>query len=150
MIIPYFQPEVGGFDTGDFHGLAEENVAVDETQPVGHVSHDKDNDMKLTTYLHKLVKALLTKVKELKTAHPSRPIILAGWGAAAAINCQAAQMDLDTHGNMMAHGSGGSGPPPPPGAAPGLANNSLLNCVRNQKTQKKFYRTQHIRVRCPP
>ena len=131
MIQPYFQPEVGGFDTGDFHGgLAEENLAVDENQPaVGHVSHDKDNDMKLTTYLHKLVKALLTKVKELKTAHPSRPIILAGWGAAAAINCQAAQMDLDTHGNMMAHGSGGSGPPPPLGAAPGLANNSLLNCV---------------------
>ena len=131
MIIPYFQPEVGGFDTGDFHGgLAEENLAVDETQPVGgHVSHDKDNDMKLTTYLHKLVKALLTKVKELKTAHPSRPIILAGWGAAAAINCQAAQMDLDTHGNMIAHGSVGSGPPPPPGAAPGLANNSLLNYV---------------------
>ena len=131
--MPYFQPEVGGFDTGDFHGgLAEENLAVDaETQgPVGHVSHhDKDNDMKLTTYLHKLVKALLTKVKELKTAHPSRPIILAGWGAAAAINCQAAQMDLDTHGNMMAHGSGGSGPPPPPGAAPGWANNSPLNGV---------------------
>ena len=133
VIIPYFQPEVGGFDTGDFHGgLAEENLAVDaETQPpvAGHVSHDKDNDMKLTTYLHKLVKALLTKVKELKTAHPSRPIILAGWGAAAAINCQAAQMDLDTHGNMMAHGSGGSGPPPPPGAAPGWANNQILNCV---------------------
>ena len=45
-------------------------------------------DMRLSAYLHKLVKSVVSRVHDLKAAHPSRPIILAGWGAAAAINCQ--------------------------------------------------------------
>ena len=82
--------------------------------------------MKLTTYLHKLVKSVLARISELKTAKPSRPVILAGWGAAAAINCQVSLMDLDQLGNMV---MSSSAPPPPPGAAPGktpiLVHNNL-------------------------
>ena len=72
--------------------------------------------MKLTTYLHQLIKSILTRINDLRSAHPSRPIILAGWGAAAAINCQLALMDLDQMGNMAV---GGTAAPPPPGAAAG-------------------------------
>ena len=44
-------------------------------------------------YLHKMIMSTAGKIRDLKRSHPDRPIILVGWGVAAAINCTIAAMD---------------------------------------------------------
>lgn len=47
----------------------------------------------ITSYVYQLIMNIANTIKELKQKYPDRPIILAGWGAAAAINCQVASME---------------------------------------------------------
>merc|ERR1719361_2433619 len=46
----------------------------------------------LTQYTNKIVTKIISTVKFQRQKFPNRPIILAGWGASAAINCHAASM----------------------------------------------------------
>ena len=94
---------------------------LDADEPAEEEENSEQNDvvpkeMKMSTYLYKLIKSLLLKIQELKAAHPSRPLILAGWGVAAAINCQVASMDLDPQGNLVYNG-------------PAVHNPNLAACI---------------------
>ena len=57
---------------------------------------DDDGATNISTYLHKLVSAVLTRIRDAKRNNSERPIILAGWGVGAAINCQVAAMETVT------------------------------------------------------
>ena len=50
-------------------------------------------ETRIGPYLHKMIMSTAGKIRDLKRGHPDRPIILVGWGVAAAINCTIAAMD---------------------------------------------------------
>ena len=47
----------------------------------------------VTAYVYQLIMKIANTVKDIKQKNPNRPIILVGWGAAAAVNCQVASME---------------------------------------------------------
>ena len=60
-------------------------------------------------YLHKMIMSTAGKIRDLKRSHPDRPLILVGWGVAAAINCTIAAMDQALSSSVME----AMGPPSP-------------------------------------
>lgn len=50
-------------------------------------------ETKIGPYLHRMIMTTASKIRDIKRGHPDRPIILIGWGVAAAINCTIAAMD---------------------------------------------------------
>ena len=51
------------------------------------------SETKIGPYLHRMIMTTASKIRDIKRGHPDRPIILIGWGIAAAINCTIAAMD---------------------------------------------------------
>ena len=43
---------------------------------------------KTSAYLRHMISSIASRVRDIKRNHPDRPVILIGWGIAAAINCQ--------------------------------------------------------------
>lgn len=64
----------------------------------GDLSEAVSTDMAASDYLKIMMLEIAMKIREVKKRQPDRPIVLVGWGIAAAINCQLAGMvDLAQH-----------------------------------------------------
>jgi hypothetical protein len=80
-------------------GTAAQDQVVDVVaNPSANVS-----ETKIGPYLHKMIMTTAGKIRDIKRGHPDRPIILVGWGVAAAINCTIAAMEqvLSNQGSDM-------------------------------------------------
>ena len=90
VVSPLAMPNASGVD-GEDSKIASDMTAINEPS-----ARSRAVDMKttsVTTYVYQLIMNIANTVKELKQKNPARPIILVGWGAAAAINCQVASME---------------------------------------------------------
>ena len=68
-----------------------ENPSINEQSFKARALESKTTQV--TSYVYQLIIRVASTVKDLKQKYPDRPIILAGWGAAAAVNCQVASME---------------------------------------------------------
>lgn len=76
----------------DSSGFGEFNPNVGEAEPVVDVVCNT-TETKIGPYLHKMITTTAAKIRDIRRGHPERPIILVGWGVAAAINCTIAAME---------------------------------------------------------
>ena len=79
------------------HDAEETKTGIDNITALNEISiRSRATDVKttpVTTYVYQLIMKIANTVKDLKQKNPNRPIILVGWGAAAAVNCQVASME---------------------------------------------------------
>ena len=63
----------------------------DQEQVIDVVCHATET--KIGPYLYKTIMTAAAKIRDIRRGHSDRPIILIGWGVAAAINCAIASME---------------------------------------------------------
>ena len=69
-------------------------LLLDPEMPEPHIDNFLHPiETRIGPYLHKMIMNTASKIRDIKRGHPERPIILIGWGVAAAINCTIAAMD---------------------------------------------------------
>ena len=93
---PFFSGEhremsAGSGVDGDETKSKIENPSINEQSFKARALESKTTQV--TSYVYQLIIRVASTVKDLKQKYPDRPIILAGWGAAAAVNCQVASME---------------------------------------------------------
>ena len=91
VVSPLAMPNTAGQDGDENKTVGDNMTAINEPSARSRAVDIKTTSV--TTYVYQLIMKIANTVKEIKQKNPNRPIILVGWGAAAAINCQVASME---------------------------------------------------------
>ena len=91
VVSPLVVPNASGQD-GEENKVGTDNIST-INEPSARSRAVEIKTTSVTTYVYQLIMKIANTVKDIKQKNPNRPIILVGWGAAAAINTQVASME---------------------------------------------------------